>query len=295
MRDSTIRILRSERGSLEKPLERLDWWRPRRVWIQGERLYYDQSLRVDERPIDLTNMTARAGTGVVLRFTRLHASDDEEIAEFARKRGTLRLCEHGLPATHNPAWTADRGIHARCAPQGIEPYELWEPLDRWRVFSRKAEALLGIAGCLHRDVKPPPRVWLDAWGVTAEERDQMLADPRFEVTTVQDQKEWLAGELGRWLDLADARPRMRVSDTGLLQLTITGYWLFGWLASQLLLICSHASGLASCSVCGKLHMPDRKPARNRHCYCQECRQDRSAHVFSVRESAAKKRAAAQRR
>ena len=69
--------------------------------------------------------------------------------------GSVRICHHGLPATHNPRppeLPAQSGIATWCYPLEQSDW-YWEPLDSWRDFARRARAVLNLAAAMGQEIR----------------------------------------------------------------------------------------------------------------------------------------------
>ena len=121
-----------------------------RVEVQGDRLVW---WITNDR--DLGQQVA-APADLLLKFSRLATVKPARIREFAAEWGLLCICEHGVPASHNPPppflggyngieyWCSWLGWHDR--PREVDG---WEPLAAWAEFAGKAHAILNLAAALH--------------------------------------------------------------------------------------------------------------------------------------------------
>jgi hypothetical protein len=246
-------------GRLERPLTSGRWRIPPAVDVNGDRLVW---INDPGPPVRY----ARSGKELLEHFVRLADAPAERIKAYARRWGVLNICEHGLPASHNPPPVPlpPKALLSWCRPLGWPANELWEPLEVWRRYSRQMRAFLNIAARLHEgdlgrledwrvlyyQVEDGPVPWWKR--VTAADR---------RVVTLQ-LKEWLA--IGR----VELEPSWDEEPLAL-RLGVAG--LFGALAVQLALAISRTDGLAVCSGCGISYIPSRRPKANRRRYCPECR------------------------
>jgi len=208
----------------------------------------------------------RAGRGMLEGFARL--ADDEtgdRIAAYARRWGFLDLCEHGLPASHNPQprrlplpqpWTF-------CSPTWLED---GEPLDGWRYWAGQARAVLDVH-VRHTAGEPgADEDWrlLYAWST--------YEAPWWEERSAKSERWRLRGIVNDWTVLGNVRPWLVDYEPWLV---VGGGTLFGALAVQLALLVSGSDGVYRCSACGSPFVPEgRRPAAGRRRYCASCRERR---------------------
>ena len=219
---------------------------PKSVQVLSDRLYWRPSASV-ARPIDAEALFAFA-----------NLTDADQIAAFATRYGLLRMCVHGLPASHNPQSEADAGCH----PQRDGGW-LWESLSAWRDLAAKVKAVQAIADRLARGTPGIFEDWA-TWGVrTFLSRDTRLVgpanpygilgptptrtfedgrvihcvgcDPTDEELRDQvcDERALLAARVTDWLQLGNVRPVVTWSPRGAPMQSWHGVGLFGGLAVRL--------------------------------------------------------------
>jgi len=203
--------------------------------------------------------------GMLDAFVRIR--DGDEALRFAQRYGVLGICEHGLPASHNPPPFFPGLGHKQtwCYPRGLTGGLAREPVERWLRFARQANSLSRIAAAAHRNEAINP----DDWRIVFEDFEDMTAAPenldaaRANLTMLLDQ--W-------WLPLGNVRPSFSWLDgpEPAFRLRSGGY-AFGVLAVQLMMAVGNAHALALCSGCGNVYMRQgRKPQAGRRNYCPEC-------------------------
>lgn len=232
-------------------------------------------------------------------FVRLCDADDAAILSYARKWGVLNICEHGLPCSHNqyPYGLID-GVKP-CLPQLLTPlpaqgsdFRFGERLEHWRVWSRKAKALMTIGSHLNRRKLPRYGDWEvikgfceSPWETESRPYMKSLASARKE----------LAWEVDHWIALSQVRPRISWNETVAdwrcsLDALCTGPNLFGVLAVYLIgAIAAPGRGIAICSSCAQPYIPERRPDPNRNNYCRHC-QGKSGKQAARRDAARRFRA-----
>jgi hypothetical protein len=226
------------------------------------------------------------------RFIHLADADAKQILAYARKWGVLHICEHGLPASHNPqlySFSPEQTVE-QCSPLGwpeiperfgvieneeeMEPlFSGWEPIESWRAYSRDAQAILNIAAALYRD----RATRLEDWErLTNDAVGMMTAD-------VHTKQEHLVRAVKSWLVAGNVRPDIVLTKLGRgrnkvvsePRITLGGYgpaWghLFGALACQLMYAITRAKGLAFCDGCVNTYIPTRRPRSDRRNFCESC-------------------------
>jgi hypothetical protein len=190
--------------------------------------------------------------GMLDRFIRLRTAGG--VLRFARSYGVLMLCQHNLPATHNPA--CGRVVSGR------------EPIATWLHFARQAAAILTIAARLHDGKLGERREWATIYEwVPADDRDRQLKS--LGLSLVLDR--WaLATLIDEWLDLGAVRPHFHWYE-GQEPGFEFGPLTFTLLAMQLMVAVCRASAWAKCDGCQNLYLRmQRRPAHNRRNYCPDC-------------------------
>jgi hypothetical protein len=245
--------------------------KPDRV-IDGAAIYKLPIASTRER-LD-PKIRARNEKDMLRRFADLHSMTDQEILEFARTWGVLKLCEHGLPYQHPPlalyrlripppdarlaellaAQRAQRSLPVR----GVCSALRWEPLQTWRFFSRQANAILDIAACIHAGKHGSEGDWV--WVVDGG----LPWHPPSAAMTVN--RTYLLEALRGWTSLGMFHPSVWDLDG---KIHLAGSDLFAKLAVELALAACRSKGLQLCSVCGRQYEADRKPAVGRENYCGE--------------------------
>ena len=131
-------------------------------------------------------------------FIALQDADDEQIGAYARRWGILGVCHHGVPASHAafanavewPCWLLreETDLYA------------WEPLERWRYFSRQAGAILNLAARLHTDQPGRPEEWQQV--ITRKDRPV----PWWKPSAVRSERIMLGYIVSEWMTLGNVRP-----------------------------------------------------------------------------------------
>jgi len=237
--------------------------------------------------------TVLPGTDLLGEFTDLGRPDTspEEIRNFAKRYGILRICKHGLPASHSNSpygsvyFGEDREFVTEripyCQPLGTSfpnENEGFEPLDRWRFFARHAHALLNVIVSLSQDELAQTDDWavLHKYTSNPERTGRDLVQQRLDSVAV----------VNTWLRVASVAPQIRydfdqislrdrhksLRDWYKIQLEtdmFRGSRLFAYLACQLM-TAAVGQAVSLCSGCGKIYPPTRKPNRNQNNYCKDC-------------------------
>jgi hypothetical protein len=105
-----------------------------------------------------------ASSTVFTQFLQLADATPQAIRDFARQWGVLRLCKHGLPATHShspngsvffgedTSYVFER--YPYCRPLGAKPLDDnsgFEPVAGWIYYARMAKALVNVVAKLNND------------------------------------------------------------------------------------------------------------------------------------------------
>jgi hypothetical protein len=271
--------------NLDSPVEPSYIPVPGEVELDGDRLVWRGVVAGMER-------TEYSNKDLLDRFITLADADKRQILSYARKWGVLHICEHGLPASHNPqhfGLSPEQTIE-QCAPLGWpeiperfgipeneedmeQLFSGWEPIDSWRSYSRDAQAILNIAAAIYNR-KPRER---EDWERLAENADALVQ------ADVSTQQKYLVQAVKRWLVAGNVRPDIVLTSVGRSKsnsvseprITLGGYgpaWghLFGALACQLMYAITRAKGLAFCDGCGNTSVPARRPRTDRRNFCKLC-------------------------
>lgn len=195
------------------------------------------------------------------QFVQLSRDDTsaKEICDYARRWGVLGLCEKDWPTLHHPYCVS------KAFKRGDTPWYS-EPLAKWRLFSRTAQAVVNTAAKLSLEKE-----------LTAEEFRAVLTQCGFSnlPSRLQDPsyaRQFLAIIVELWLFAGGVRPRLSWDDEGHPYVNMRAEFpcMFGVLGCQLMLAVTNSSGLAVCSGCQQVYTPKRIPARGRNHYCLQC-------------------------
>ena len=222
-----------------------------------------------------TNKEIEAPPDLLDRFLLLHGADDGQILDFVRRFGPIFCCrEHGLPMTHwtlgGPKIRIHQGLYLLDADIDSQGYYS-EPVRTWRTLSQMAQSLLQIFAALRLGTGPEENDSRNAWELFLLPED-VTEMPRADYSQVQILTD-------SWMMLGDVRPRLARDawrSPALLAGRRTSIELEGWnvlgaAAIGLLSVIADAPHVATCSHCGKVYTPTRRPARGRRSYCPECR------------------------
>ena len=164
---------------------------PNVIEIDGGRLHWDID---DDRPIE----QPEPGQGMLNEFLTLQDADDEQIGAYARRWGILGVCHHGVPASH-AAFANAVERPCRLLREETDLYA-WEPLERWRYFSRQAGAILNLAARLHADQPGRPEDWQQV--ITRKDRPV----PWWKPSAVRSERIMLGDVATQWITLGNVRP-----------------------------------------------------------------------------------------
>jgi hypothetical protein len=267
------------------------------VKLDGDRLLYTWEphglRRRDRRRIELGRMLDA--------FLRIQ--DGHGVLRFARRYGVLRICEHGLPASHQllapvryepPLFVPDPeglwGVAGRtmgsdwlpialCEPlrEGQERFSglYWDPIDRWLAYAEQARAMLNIGRKLHGKESTTVADWsalgelfpIHPHGITEEVLGKVQRPP-------WGIRRYLAMAVQGWLQLGGVQPTLNWwadSPAVVLEPSFLDGWTFGALAVQILMLVAQAYALATCDGCGTVYprtcRPPNPGLRN---FCPKC-------------------------
>jgi predicted RNA-binding Zn-ribbon protein involved in translation (DUF1610 family) len=217
------------------------WVRPPGIRLEKKGLCYDD-------PTNGTEWVKNPSIKLLAHFVGLAAESPEAILRFARRWGSLGLCQHragGSPllVRGHPPDPALGGEACRLL--------LAEPLEAWRYYARLLHSLLTRAIALRKR-----RV--------LRLRTQRAHD---EVRLFLRDCHWVTryfGCLHPVLIVEGCRFDVKLGGSFL----TTG--LPAALTSQLLFTLAGSAGLATCANCGKLFAPRRRPAAGQKAYCPNC-------------------------
>lgn len=197
---------------------------PKHIDIAGDALYYWDD------PEDDYKREEANGSDALDAFIRIKTSD--QVMNFARRYGPLRLCKHGLPPMHR------RNDRERrwCPPCGTEP------IRRWFDYIGRAKTCLDFVA-------------------VTKSNPEVILMPGVGKMIVQD-------SINEWLGDASVSFELNWKQRATLQLT--GVSVFGALGVQLLSAVT-SNTMAVCSGCGLPYFREgRMPQSGRHNYCPEC-------------------------
>lgn len=206
--------------------------------------------------------------GMLDTFVRIQ--DGPAVLRFARRYGVLGICEHGLPASHNPPPPSPAGSSRVwwCYPLGWSEDVCWEPLDRWYYFAGLARALVAIAANFRQNKPGSADDWRAVFAAHPRERIDALCERLGQL--VESGRFYLGNVLLEWLAWGNVRPALDwpvVNEAP--SLSFTG-GTFGILGIQLLFAIAGAHSVAICSGCGVPYLRKYKPRPDRRNFCLKC-------------------------
>jgi hypothetical protein len=253
-----IDTLRDSTDRLDRVMDSMDWQPPGWIRVRNGNLEWGwiKDGTISPRRI-------RPDRAMFERFLGLASASETAIARYATKWGMLFICEHGLPASHK---AHEHDGSGGCPLITRSPNEYWEPIARWRHFSRQAKAILSIAGRLTVDERPGRK---EDWRVIFE--DQILWqpwDPGVDVDRLM-----LRSVINEWLSMGRVRLEFDFSGSASVALVRPrGSGLFGALAVQLALAVGKSNGIGTCDGCGGEYSPvERRPKAGQRKFCKKCR------------------------
>jgi hypothetical protein len=246
-----------------RPMKAGTVWAHTVVAVEGDYLVY----RIGQR-------TKHNSSSSLLRSFLETRESREAAIRFCKRWGVLRLCRHGLPATHG-ACSADPPFRSEIV-KGSKVSYCRESVEAVQAFAAALASLLRIGAEMSLD--RPGRV--EDWRVAI----QIISEPDFENGWGSDP--WSHGVgvargflqilIHRLIEICEVRPRFHWSDkasswqidldarTGVLSN------LPALLIIELIVTIADRDGFAICSSCHKAYIPARRPDPTRRNYCSTC-------------------------
>ena len=218
------------------------------------------------------------------------------------------LCEHGMPANHNPRV---------CMPLGLLGKA--EPLSRWRYYAKYARALVELTAAIRQGNTGNRGLWetvLETSDVRSARRDerrtrnqlaQRGVDPEvwngrqrlfaekglavrvsYAMKSQEHAKLLLGVSINQWLELGNVRLELVLLHDPPVQL---GADTFGAVGIQMMNLAAGTRAVAICEGCGSLHERRRMPKRGQKVFCEVCRENKVDERVRRRVQRARKGAA----
>jgi hypothetical protein len=244
---------------------------PAGVATDEEFLYWrPASWKIRSRP---TVMPGRTTLHDFIGIARVAEGDRAAAIEaFAREWGALEICAHDKPRYHSQSNGLAR---VACPPRAVPSrsrfaadYEFMEPLAIWTRTARQVESLLKSAKLLQEGAPLERRTLRECWpgvtGLTEPFSDNWSGDWAYVIGVLGTLM--TEAKIG-WRPVA---PRQEGHHPALMFTREAG--LFSALIWELSATLGRSSVFATCSECGRLFSPKRKPRKDRRIYCTACRQ-----------------------
>jgi hypothetical protein len=262
-------------GNLGRPVPSGQIIVPGHVWLEGDTIRWRMGKTVRLRVVSRSMLN---------HFVRL--TDSESILRFAKNWGVLALSSDAL-----------------LRPGRDDLRDGAEPIAAWQYYSRRAQAVLQIAASLKRNKLGDLNDWsligvlVPSSGYTPNHAKLLKAAmlrPHFGMAfsvfsleeapekNVQLAREFIAGEIGHWLDCWKQEKSIAVSDFALRWNKVEKRWaieidyhglLFAAIALQLALVVADADSLFVCSGCAVPYVRPRERKRPKSGwanYCDRC-------------------------
>jgi len=208
------------------------------------------------------------GAGVLDDFIGLTDRPHEAIRAFASHWGPLGICRHLVPWTHSLARRSPISVEPLCSPldvAGSQGRKGWEPLDKWRDYSRDAQAITRDALAL-RNSRTRSRVQLQSLFRRVATWLELAAVPLVTYADINERTAWPCGFQATF--------------------AITG--VFQIIALQLLGVVAGGRQLAQCTHCGLpfLLTGHREGSRR---FCPTCVEKKVPMRYAARDYRARQR------
>jgi hypothetical protein len=138
-----------------------------------------------------------------------------------------------------------------------------------------------------------PSPTADTWTDIAGVQPSWLRRPDYSPPppTLRNHRELVEVFVERWVRAGHVRPALRWTASAR-AIELSGRGLMGALAVSLLAAVQGATGLAVCSGCANLYVPDRTPRQKQRHFCGRCREDGEPLRQAKRDSRARAQARA---
>jgi hypothetical protein len=253
-------------GRIDRPLAQATWA------TAGSHELADGGLQAIGQPIH----EVHADEELLARFVELVGRDDQALVTFADRYGLLGLCEHELPASHNPMpYGFQSGVATWC--NSIET----ESTAIWRTFSGQARAMVNVAAAVRAGRPGAERDWAEIYARSGRNAPWWKQSADVDASN-------LAHVVNEWLQLGNVRPALAGRELRM----ITSGGLFGALAVRLAAAVATAPTVYLCDGCGNpvdLSSRDRKPQTGRRVFCDACQATGVPNRIRAQEARARKR------
>jgi predicted RNA-binding Zn-ribbon protein involved in translation (DUF1610 family) len=244
---------------------------PARVWLEGDLLCHREEFKRDSK---------RPDRHLLASFIEHSAAGDGAVLRFATRWGALRVCEHGLPASHtaprdlDPSWFGWDNPEWRtrtCWPVMRRDRTFAEPIATWRRLGERMDSLVRIAAALRYDKLGRIEDWNHVYGPWPIKGREYSGVPTVEPGENPNIPNWARTvPQEHLLSLAGVGPTLGWDSRGPATFALAGGWLFGALVLQLMLHVGHTEVLEACSACGAPYSPSRKPRQGEEHFCPDC-------------------------
>lgn len=221
--------------------------------------------------------SVKPGPAMFAGFVRLWDAEPDKIRAFAEKWGCLNVLENGSFASEG---------------RFIEGDSFAEPIEAWRYFSRRAEAVLSIAAALRQKKKANPADWCalssltdrmtkrdwarvgnsGTWGIVVDRGFSAIADQ-----SIETQQAMLWAEINLWMKLSGLALVLGCGDNPWawrIEISYEGH-LLAAVALQIALTVCGTDGPSQCSGCGRLYYRAKAAKRGQDNFCEICGREES--------------------
>lgn len=250
--------LGDQEGRLDLPVALPTWPAASEVELDGEWLLFRYPIRTSSRGRrTLQFRNAKPAPNLLTEFVTLDEAPAERILAYARRFGRLGFCEHGDPSHR----LGPEGCPANVVTTDPRSPAVREALQWWRNLAGHARALLNAGAQLFKGRVDDP---------TLARLNPALCFSRPQLRVARrDPASFVAYGMELWLRYFKVRPHMLYNRRRKrFEVRLSGSpALAGALALQMMLVLTRSAGIASCSGCGRLFSPSRRPNPNRNAFC----------------------------
>jgi transposase-like protein len=208
-------------------------------------------------------------------FLRAAEGQEKHVLSFAGEWGplSLPLDPRTLDTLSRPEYWPLPGQSIHCEwPEG--GYR--ETIEVWRSHARRAVSLLHIASALHQGDFGEQEDWDRVYPAFAGEKlvwarvDEEQMTPHWKAHYLALEWARVRDAINQWLETTAVRPKLFIAAPSGQHVAVGGNGVLGAVGAQILYAVCRTHGMESCSACGVLYLPRRKPAVGRRRYCPTC-------------------------
>ena len=247
--EDTTGLIRDPDGKAYLAFRGEDVWTFQFLGIEGDTLVFSS-----KRP---KTYRSEPSLEILSQFEQLATGDSQAITRFARKYGALGLCRHGRPV----------GLPMHRCQWPPSPPSVWrEPLKSWQVYAKRVRAILLLVSDAYGNTSAAQEQW------QVLNRESMSGRNGIPIPGAKEKqlkKIFLAHEIRTWLRACGTMPAMEWAGASP-SFRLRSDTLLGEIGVALMSAVLRGGGVATCSDCGRIYAPKRKPPFGRNHFCPAC-------------------------